>query len=315
MNKKGKKRGNRVADKADLPQPPGRRWRWVAIGILGAAAFAISLVLLQASAPEALSLEEVLRAGGHLHALAVRPGKEGVEILLGTHHGLYVNADDGRTWKLASERTDFMAFAGSPQDRVFYAAGHDISVWRSLDGGRAWEKARANLPHHDVHAIGADPKDSSRAYAWVVGRGLFETKDAGKSWKLVNDRLARLPITSIIVPRNAPGSLLASSGAGILSSKDGGATWQPVQNELWGGPVFALLEVDGKSGWLLAGTEKGLFLRSDSSKSFQPVEKFLISRPVISLAQTKGGGSIYALTAEGKLFFSRDGGARWVGLQ
>lgn len=292
-----------------------RRWRWTAIGILGAAAFAISLVLLRASAPETLSLEEVLRASGHLHALAVRPGKEGVEILLGTHHGLYVSADEGKTWKLASERTDFMAFAGSPADRVFYAGGHDIAVWRSLDGGATWEKAGANLPHHDVHALGADPGNPNRAYAWVVGRGLFETKDAGKSWKLVNDRLARVPLTSIVMPRNPPGSLLASSGVGIISSKDGAATWQPVQNSLWGKPVLALLEVEGMPGRFLAGTERGLSLSADSAASFSRIEEFLIPGLVVALAQTKGGGSLYALTADGKLFFSRDGGGRWIGLQ
>jgi photosystem II stability/assembly factor-like uncharacterized protein len=238
-----------------------------------------------------------------------------VELLLGTHDGLFTSIDNGKTWQAAKGRvadTDVMVFGGSPRGRVLYAGGHDIAVLRSLDGGITWDKAGRPLPHHDVHALTSDPEDPKRAYAWVVGHGLFRTEDAGENWTRVNADLARAPVLSLLVPRGASGALYAGIGRGLLRSKDGGASWERLKDSLPGRQVLALLELEGSPGRFLAGTEVGLYLSQDAGMSFERVEAGLVTVAVISLAQ--GGGSVYVLTSAGGIYRSQDGGRRWIRL-
>lgn len=127
----------------------------------------------------------------HLHALAVDP-RDGT-LLIGTHDGLHRSTDEGRTWtKVAPEGEfpgrDVMVIAVDPkQPEVLYAAGHDLGIVKSTDGGRRWRAARAGLQTMDVHALTLDPNDPRKLYAWVDLKGLYRSLDAGRQWARVDD--------------------------------------------------------------------------------------------------------------------------------
>lgn len=168
-----------------------RAWKLL---VLGAAV--LSLLALPASGDAAQGMGPHAKGPGgpgmdHLHALAVDP--RGGTLLMGTHDGLHRSADEGKTWaKVAPEGEfpgrDVMAIAwDSKQPEIVYAAGHDLGVVKSTDGGRRWRATRAGMPTMDVHALTLDPNDPRKLYAWVDLKGLYRSLDAGRRWARVDD--------------------------------------------------------------------------------------------------------------------------------
>ena len=170
-----------------------RRRAWKAL-VLGAAAS--SLLGLTAPVDAAQGMDPHGKGAGgpgmdHLHALAV-DARDGA-LLMGTHDGLHRSTDEGKAWTKAVPEGEFpgrdvMAIAVDPkQPGVLYAAGHDLGVVKSTDGGRRWRTAGAGLPAVDVHALTLDPNDPRKLYAWVDLKGLYRSLDAGRRWTRVDD--------------------------------------------------------------------------------------------------------------------------------
>jgi photosystem II stability/assembly factor-like uncharacterized protein len=171
-------------------------------------------------------------AGGpgmdHLHALAVGP-RDGT-LLMGTHDGLHRSTDEGKTWtKVAPEGEfpgrDVMAIAVDPkQPEVFYAAGHDLGVVKSTDGGRRWQATRAGLPAVDVHALTLDPNDPRKLYAWVDLKGLYRSLDAGRRWARVDDGPENPDVRALLsvnIPTGMGGTYLyGGTSDGLFRSMD-----------------------------------------------------------------------------------------------
>ncbi len=168
-----------------------RAWRAL---VLGAAIS--SLLGLTTPGDAAQGMEPHGKGAGeagtdHLHALAVDP-RDGA-LLMGTHDGLHRSTDEGKTWMKVAPKGEFpgrdvMAITlDSKQPEVLYAAGHDLGVVKSADGGRRWLAARAGLPTVDVHALTLDPNDPRKLYAWVDLKGLYRSLDAGRRWARVDD--------------------------------------------------------------------------------------------------------------------------------
>jgi len=126
----------------------------------------------------------------HLHVLALNPKDN--TLFKGTHHGLYKSTDEGKTWQKLDlkgdlKSFDFMALVIDPTDpQVMYAAGHDVWVVKSTDGGVTWKTVKNGLPSSDVHGLSMHPTDK-RLHAWVVDKGLYRSKDGGASWQRVDD--------------------------------------------------------------------------------------------------------------------------------
>jgi hypothetical protein len=108
---------------------------------------------------------------GHAHTAVVLPAPAGLEpaLWVGTHDGLYIKElEEGavRGWRRMGapfEGTDVMAVgAARTEGSSVYAAGHDIGVQRSDDGGAIWRQLMPGAPTRDVHALAVDPTDPDR---------------------------------------------------------------------------------------------------------------------------------------------------------
>ncbi len=155
-----------------------RKAIWVAMGLL----LVFSPWQRAAAAPAQI---------GHAHALLVLPGSP--RLLMGTHKGLLMSRDDGRTWMPVPlppkfQGTDVMSLVVDPGDvRRVYAGTHDWGVRRGLDGGKTWEEINTGLGGRDVHALTIDPNRPKTLHAWVVGKGLYRTRNGGATWTRVDD--------------------------------------------------------------------------------------------------------------------------------
>ncbi|MEM6800470.1 MAG: glycosyl hydrolase [Bacteroidota bacterium] len=95
----------------------------------------------------------------------------------------------------------------------------------------------AGRDHPFLHSIEIDPRDSDHLYIAVSCAGVFESKDAGKSWEPRNKGLiaAYLPNPEVEVGhdphmlhicRSQPDIIWQQNHCGIFRSQDGGLTWK-----------------------------------------------------------------------------------------
>jgi photosystem II stability/assembly factor-like uncharacterized protein len=147
---------------------------------------------------------------------------------------------DGATWEVEPVAGDaaISCVARDPRDPDFLLGGaRGGGVWRSADGGTAWE--RLDFPEEDVFSVAVGPVDGA-VYAGCEPSMLFVSRDRGESWS----ELAALreipsaptwsfpprPWTSHVrwiapSPHDAELLLVGIELGGVMRSEDGGATW------------------------------------------------------------------------------------------
>ncbi|HEX7112990.1 MAG TPA: hypothetical protein VF216_11125, partial [Mizugakiibacter sp.] len=207
---------------------------------------------------------------GRIAALAAVDAKDGKTTL-------YVGAASGGVWKSLDGGTTFKpvfdkqpvqsigAIAVDPQhpDTVWVGTGeawtrNSVSVgngiYKSTDGGETW--TNMGLPNSErIAQILVDPHDGDTVYACVPGklwsdsadRGLYRTRDGGKSWSLVlKGANLSTGCASVSLDPQHPDVLFAAlwdfrrkgwtfrsggtspdapSGSGLYRSADGGKSW------------------------------------------------------------------------------------------
>lgn len=206
---------------------------------------------------------------GSIGAIAVAPSDPNVIYVgsgeglqrpdLSTGDGIYKSTDAGKTWTHLGLRDgqqipEIIVDPGNP-DRLFVAVlGHpygpnpERGVFRSLDGGRTFEKVLYLDENTGASDLAFDPKDPNTVYAvlWESrqapwengvwngpGSGLYKSTDGGNTWRRLTrglptyaDGLGRIGIG--IAPSD-PSRIYATvevRGAGyIYRSDDAGETW------------------------------------------------------------------------------------------
>ena len=228
--------------------------------------------------------------------------------------GLWKTSDGGTTWrpvtdgKIRSSSIGAVAVAESSPDVVYIGTGEaqlrsDIrqgdGMYKSVDAGNTWtpiglERTQA------ISRVRVDPRDPDRVYVAALGspygpseeRGIFRSKNGGKSWERILFRDRWTGGFDLVIDRQHPGTLWASlwqvrmapgggltdggPGSGLFKSVDGGDTWNEITRNR-GLPASTI----GNIGVTIAGTDPA---------------------------------RVYALVAaeDGGLFGSDDGGESWT---
>ncbi len=257
---------------------------------------------------------------GSIGAIAVAPSKPEV-IYVGSGEGLqrpdlsvgdgiYKSEDSGATWKHlglrdAQQITSIIVDPADP-DRIFVASlGHpygpnkERGVFRSMDGGRTFEKVLYKDENTGAAAISFDPSNSDTIYAslwsarqapWEIGNsvngpnsGLFKSADGGSTWKQLTgglptfkDGLGRIGFS---VARGATNILYAMVDAdakhgGVYRSDNFGETWTKTNGEMriWGrGGDFAEVKVDPQNAGTIYIANTSTYKSTDSGKSFTAI--------------------------------------------
>ncbi len=235
-----------------------------------------------------------------IHALAVHPADPNV-VLFGSHRGMLISRDAGKSWVPIGPRGDAMGIAIPPGSTTAYAAGHDM-FFRSDDGGKTWASDRPALPGTDIHGFAASAVTPGRFYAFVVGHGLFRSDDGGATWALAGN--APGSTMSMAVAGNGDQDILfASTMEGAQRSRDGGATWDRV-SELGNAYVGA----SGARVYAAAGPR--VFVSGDAGASWE-TRTFSGGNAVLIASAPTEPDTVYVL-AEGFSFWrSTDGGRTW----
>ncbi len=257
---------------------------------------------------------------GRVSAVAGVIGQPGVYYMASPGGGVWKTTDAGVVWRPIFDQAHVAsigALAVAPSySRIIYVGTGDFGiasnswgaanvgdgVWRSDDGGHSWQHIGLTDTAH-IGAILVDPKNPNvvlvaalgNAYAPNPDRGVFLTRDGGRTWIKTlyeNDTTGAI---SLAYDAARPGVVYASlwhhqaalppappdsdqAGGAIYKSTDGGQTWAPITGH--GLPAWPM----GRIG-----------LAADNGRVFADIAR----------AQPTNG------RLQGGLFRSDDGGATW----
>ncbi len=245
--------------------------------------------------------------GGRVVAVAADP-RDAMTFYFGAcAGGVWKSTDGGTYWQNVSDGFFNTAAVGAidvaPSDpNVIYAGtgeccirgdvSHGDGVYRSTDAGQTWTHCGLADTRH-IARIRTHPHDPDIAYVAALGhafganreRGVFRTKDGGKSWEQVLFRDERTGAIDLVLDPNNPRVLYASfweairrpwemvsggPGSSIYKSTDGGDTWTDITGNpglpkgLKGRIGVALSPARPSRVWALVEAEnKGGLYRSD----------------------------------------------------
>jgi flagellar hook capping protein FlgD len=136
----------------------------------------------------------------------------------------------------------------SPADSNLYLAGTDDGhVWRSQNGGAAWEEITAGLPSRYVTRVVGDPFDAQVIYATHSGFGedlhdprVFRSANRGDTWTEISGNLPDAPVNDLIVDPVLPGWLYAGTDLGVFVTRNLGQTWTALGGYMPIQPVWDL---------------------------------------------------------------------------
>jgi photosystem II stability/assembly factor-like uncharacterized protein len=147
----------------------------------------------------------------------------------GVGGGLYKSTDGGAKWSNPLSLKDVRAVAIDPDNPdVVYVGAHagtldSGGLLKSTDGGATWTTALENV---DVNTVLVNPGSSSHVYAGASDGNIYESQDAGKTWKKVADSPIVAPVTQLSFdPRDSSRLLAATGGQGVFESSDSGSHW------------------------------------------------------------------------------------------
>ena len=170
--------------------------------------------------------------------------------------GIYKSTDAGKTWTHLGLRDgqQIPQIAVDPRnpDRVFVAVGghpygpnEERGIFRSLDGGKTFEKILYRDENTGGGDVQIDPTNSDVVYATLwesregpwenstwngTNGGIFKSTDAGKSWNQLHKGLPdKIVQSNLAIAPSSPRTLIATVKtlvtSNIFRSEDGGESW------------------------------------------------------------------------------------------
>jgi photosystem II stability/assembly factor-like uncharacterized protein len=230
-----------------------------------------SLGTLTKSTTGGVEWEDLPIPRGSPTAIALRPERENLEILLATidplalHRQAMTSPENGRSRRplayaeqlerrLARSVRALTARFGGSTGRAGTVRPDEKSNaptdWRTQEFQP--ESASYGLPR--IRSIEIPPDDPATHYVSMAGQGVWVSKNAGGSWS----RLPGLPDDVFTLRARSAGHLWAATSNGVWSSKDSGGTWTSLSKGLEQAPQVRALAVNpADSKRLLAGTAPG----------------------------------------------------------
>ena len=222
--------------------------------------------------------------------------------------GLWKTTDAGTTWQpvtdgqLTSSSVGAVAQCEANPDIVYIGMGESEfrgnimqgdGLYKSTDAGRTWTHMGL-IESQVISKIRVHPWNCDLVYAAVLGhaygpnpeRGVYRSKDGGKTWQKVLFRDERTGAIDLIIDPVEPSTLYASfwevyrqpwgmfsggPGSGLFKSTDNGDTWTEITaNEglpsgLWGKVGITVSPADHNRVWALIENENGGVFRSDDA--------------------------------------------------
>ena len=308
------------------------------------------------------SLAPAFSRGGRVTAVAGVPSNPRLYYMGAAGGGVWKTTDAGARWEPITDGQIGVGTIGAVQvalsdpNVIYVGTGsadprgnvtNGDGMYKSTDAGKTWTHIgleKAGL----IARIVIHPQDANVAYVAVLGnifgpnpeRGVYRTRDGGKTWELVLKVSPQTGATDVTMDVKNPNTLIASmwtvqrtpwtidSGSksmesGIFRSTDGGNTWQKLgkglpQGVMVGKSSVSISQADPKRVYALveaAGDNGGVYTSQDGGDSWTKVSgtRNLLQRAfyyVHIYADPQAADTAYAVNTSS--YKTVDGGKTWT---
>jgi photosystem II stability/assembly factor-like uncharacterized protein len=200
---------------------------------------------------------------------AIRDPRDGV-LHAATNNWVYGatahrSSDGGQTWERAEgiglpeesgltwEKSWHVEPGHESQPNTLWLGGTPGALFRTDDGGTAWEPVRSLLEHPTrerwqpgaggmcTHSIQLDPSDPQRIYVGISAAGVFRSDDGGTSWTPANSGTAAdfMPddpfpevgqcVHKLLLHPARPDRLWQQNHCGVYRSDNRGESWERLE--------------------------------------------------------------------------------------
>jgi photosystem II stability/assembly factor-like uncharacterized protein len=166
-------------------------------------------------------------------------------------------------------------------DGVVLAGGRNSLLFRSQNAGEKWDLLDFPKRHlSEVTSLLVDPADSLHYQAGMIsadGGGLFDSRDAGKTWVAVSD-IHDFGVRALAVAPSKPGRFVAGTSHGVLVSDDSGKSWTRISDpqNLEMHSVTAVAVDPANPDIIYAGTSHLPWKTTDGGKTWQSIHTGMI---------------------------------------
>ncbi len=204
--------------------------------------------------------------GGRVTAVAGVPSQPMVFYFGATGGGVWKTTDGGINWEPITDGSVFrtgsvgaIGVSDSDPNTIYVGMGespirgnvsHGDGVYKSTDSGKTWKRVGLE-DTRQISRIRVHPKNADVVYVAALGhtwgpneqRGVFRSKDGGKTWEKVLYRNDKTGAIDLILDPTNPNVIYAGfwevyrkpwtlesggPGSGIFKSTDGGDTWAEI---------------------------------------------------------------------------------------
>jgi photosystem II stability/assembly factor-like uncharacterized protein len=208
--------------------------------------------------------------GGRVDAVSGAPGRPNEFYFGSVNGGVWKTIDAGRVWEpvfdsqpvasigaiaVAPSAPD-VVYVGSGESTLRDSAGYGNGMYKSTNAGKTWTHIGLDDTQH-IGKIAVHPTNPNIAFVAAIGhlyaaspaRGVYRTRDGGKTWQKVLYKDENVGAIEVVIDPTNPQVVYAGlwntrrppwytyaptngPGGGVYKSTDGGTTWQPLTNGL-----------------------------------------------------------------------------------
>jgi photosystem II stability/assembly factor-like uncharacterized protein len=226
-----------------------------------------------------------------------------------TGGGVWKSTDGGINWESVSDNSVFgtgsvgaigvsdsdpnVVYVGMGESPIRGNVSHGDGVYKSTDGGKTWKHLGLD-DTRQISRIRIHPRNPDLVYVAALGhvwgpndqRGVFRSKDGGKTWEKVLARGNKAGAIDLIIDPTNPNILYAGfwevyrkpwtlesggPGSGIFKSTDGGDTWTELTRNpglprgMVGKIGITVSPANPERVWAIVEAEDGGVFRSDNA--------------------------------------------------
>jgi photosystem II stability/assembly factor-like uncharacterized protein len=227
----------------------------------------------------------------------------------GTGGGVWKTTDGGINWEPITDNSVFgtgsvgaIGLSDSDPNTIYVGMGespirgnvsHGDGVYKSTDAGKTWKRVGLE-DTRQISRIRVNPKNPDIVYVAAQGhvwapneqRGVFRSRDGGKTWQKVFYRSDKAGASDLILDPTNPNILYAAfwevyrkpwtlesggAGSGIFKSTDGGDTWSEItRNPGLPKSTIGIVGITASPAnpdrlWAIVEAEDGGVFRSDNA--------------------------------------------------
>lgn len=279
--------------------------------------FAVTALICAVALPTSLSAQDSLAfaglrwrevgpyRGGRSVAVSGNPSRPDEFWMGTTGGGVFKSINAGQSWAPVTDKyfggtIGAIGVSASSPDVVYVGGGeypirgnvsHGDGVWKTTDGGKTWTFVGLAETRQIADVI-VNPTNPDLVYVGAFGhiwapnpeRGVYRSKDGGKSWEKILFRNDSTGIVDLVMDPNNPNVLYAGfwqagrtpwmlssggNGSGMWKTTDGGDHWTEITRNpglpagIWGNIGIAVSGANSNRIWANIEADSGGVFRSD----------------------------------------------------